>query len=93
MASTPKRPLVKGPLQPPQPQPNSQSYTQKPASKNEVLITKGKERSIPVIEFNSRAVPQPFLDPSIIQQRIQAEKQWKAEQERKNKLEESSQSR
>jgi hypothetical protein len=35
-----------------------------------------------VVEFSSQAVPQPFLDPSIIQRRIQADKQWKLEQEK-----------
>ena len=50
--------------------------------------------SLVVAEFSSAAVPQPFLDPSIIQRRIQAEKQWKAEQERKSEqTEESSSSR
>jgi hypothetical protein len=34
-----------------------------------------------VVEFSSRAIPQPFLDPSVIQRRIQAEAQWKREQE------------
>jgi hypothetical protein len=38
-----------------------------------------------VREFSSRAVSQPFLDPTIIQQRIQADKQWKIEQKRKLK--------
>ncbi|CZR55396.1 uncharacterized protein PAC_05283 [Phialocephala subalpina] len=93
MASTPKRPLVKGPLQPPQPQLNSKSYTQKPASKEEVFTTSGKEKSISVVEFNSRAVEQPFLDPSIMQKRIEAEKQWKAEQEKSSKAEGNSQGR
>ncbi|KAE8450718.1 hypothetical protein EG329_006063 [Mollisiaceae sp. DMI_Dod_QoI] len=92
MASESKRPLVKGPLLPPQSQSHSLSYTQKPASKNEVLVAKGKKKIVPVAEFNSRAVPQPFLDPSIIQKRIQAEKQWKEGQERRGKLEESSRS-
>jgi hypothetical protein len=42
----PKRELVKGPLRPPQPQPRSQSYTQKPASKDEVSVRTGKEREV-----------------------------------------------
>jgi len=36
-----------------------------------------------VREFSSRGVPQPFLDPSIMQRRIQIEKLWTAEQEKK----------
>jgi hypothetical protein len=43
-----------------------------------------------VVEFSSRAVPQPFLDPSIMQRRILAEKQWKVEQEKKLKQGEAS---
>jgi hypothetical protein len=39
------------------------------------------------IEFSSRGCPQPFLDPSIMQRRIQAENQRKLEQERKRRLE------
>lgn len=37
----------------------------------------------PVREFASDAAPQPFLDPTIIQRRMEAEKQWKIEQEKK----------
>jgi hypothetical protein len=37
---------------------------------------------MPVVEFSSQAVPQPFLDPSVIQRRIQIEKQRKAEEEK-----------
>jgi hypothetical protein len=43
----PKRELIKGPLRPPQPQPRNQSYTQKPASKDEVSVRTGKEPQIP----------------------------------------------
>lgn len=46
-----------------------------------------------VVEFNSRAVEQPFLDPSIMQKRIEAEKQWKAEQEKSSKAEGNPQGR
>jgi hypothetical protein len=35
-----------------------------------------------VVEFSSQAVPQPFLDPSIIQRRIQLDTQRKAEVEK-----------
>jgi hypothetical protein len=99
----PKRELIKGPLRPPQPQPRNQSYTQKPASKDEISVRTGKEKEIPgksilfacsnsqltrpsAVEFSSQ-IPKPFLDPSIIQRRIQADKQWKAEQAKKSKQE------
>jgi hypothetical protein len=38
--------------------------------------------NLSVVEFPSQAVPQPFLDPSIIQRRIQLDKQRKAEAEK-----------
>jgi len=82
----PRRELIKGPLRPPQPQPRNQSYTQKPASKDEVSVRTGKEKEIPVVEFSSQ-IPMPFLDPSIIQRRIQVDKHWKAEQVKKSKQE------
>ena len=96
----PKRELIKGPLRLPEPQLRATSYTQKPASKDEVSVRTGKEPQIPgmyvrfyvrtlahsalVIEFSFQT-PKPFLDPSIIQRRIQADKQWKTEQEKKRK--------
>ena len=45
MASKSNRALIKGPLRPPRRQASNLSYTQVPASKNEVLarIVKGKE--------------------------------------------------
>ncbi|PMD61469.1 uncharacterized protein K444DRAFT_371198 [Hyaloscypha bicolor E] len=82
----PKRELLKGPVCLPEPQLRATSYTQKPASKDEVSVRTGKEPDIPVIEFSFQT-PKPFLDPSIIQRRVQAEKQWKAEQEKKQKSE------
>ena len=33
-----------------------------------------------VVEFSSRATPQPFLDPSILQTRNQMQRQWEKEQ-------------
>jgi hypothetical protein len=39
-----------------------------------------------VIEFSFQT-PKPFLDLSIVQRRIQAEKQWKVEQDKKRKEE------
>jgi hypothetical protein len=40
-----------------------------------------------VVEVTMESVSQPFLNPTIIQQRIQAEKQWKIAQERMKKQE------
>ena len=34
-----------------------------------------------IVEFSSQAVPQPFLDPSILKSRFQANQQWKLEEE------------
>ncbi|PSS08697.1 hypothetical protein M430DRAFT_22927 [Amorphotheca resinae ATCC 22711] len=85
MASKSKRELIQGPLRPPRPTPLSLSYSQPPASKSEVSV-RNKEASVPVVEFSSRAVPQPFLDPSIIQRRIQAAKQQEIDHERRSKL-------
>ena len=98
----PKKELLKGPLRPPEAQLRPTSYTQKPASKNEVSVRTGKEAEISgrrrhshvcilsysaaVTEFSFQT-PKPFLDPSILQRRIQAGTQWKAEQEKKQKLE------
>ncbi|PMD20896.1 hypothetical protein NA56DRAFT_704133 [Hyaloscypha hepaticicola] len=82
----PKKELLKGPLRPPEAQLRPTSYTQKPASKNEVSVRTGKEAKISVTEFSFQT-PKPFLDPSILQRRIQAGNQWKAEQEKKQRLE------
>lgn len=43
----PKRELLKGPLRFPEPQLRATSYTQKPASKDEVSVRTGKEPEIP----------------------------------------------
>lgn len=98
----PKRKLLRGLLRPPQPQLRTSSYTQKPASKNEVSVRTEKEPDIPgkcihlhvcvltnssrVIEFSFQP-SKPFLDPSIVERRIQAEKQWKVAQDKKRKEE------
>lgn len=42
----PKRELFKGPLRPPPPQLHRQSYTQEPASKEEISVRTGKENEI-----------------------------------------------
>lgn len=79
-----KRELFKGTLRPPKRQSSSESYTQKPASQEEVsLVKRGKDDGVIAVEFDSRAIPQPFLDPSVIQQRLQAEKQWAVDQKKK----------
>ncbi|TVY67516.1 hypothetical protein LSUE1_G007884 [Lachnellula suecica] len=71
--------LPKGPLRAPPSQPTKLSYTQAPASKDEVTIRKGTARKEAVA---IEGVPQPFLNPSIIQQRIQTEQQWQIAQDR-----------
>ncbi|PVH87118.1 hypothetical protein DL98DRAFT_581847 [Cadophora sp. DSE1049] len=91
MASESRRPLYKGQLLPPKRETWSPSYTVNPVSKDHIGIKSGKDDKVPVIEFSSGAVPMPFLDPSIITQRIQEEKEWKAKQERESKIEGSSQ--
>ncbi|KAH6669257.1 hypothetical protein B0J14DRAFT_657353 [Halenospora varia] len=91
MDAAPKRKLIKGPLRPPKPQSNAVSQTQKRASKDEVSIRKRDDKDIPVKEFTSQMTPQPFLDPSILQLRIQGQKQWKIDQEKKAQAQASSQ--
>ncbi|KAG0651860.1 hypothetical protein D0Z07_0808 [Hyphodiscus hymeniophilus] len=83
------RELIKGPLRPPPRETNALSYTQAPASKDMISVRNGKEKAIKVTEFSSRAVPQPFLDPSIVQRRLQADKQWNIDQARKSKQEQA----
>jgi len=58
------------------------SSSEPPASKDDIQIRK-KGKEVGVIEFSSSAVPQPFLDPSIIELQMQAEKQWKVEAAKK----------
>jgi len=43
----PKKELLKGPLRPPEAQLRPTSYTQKPASRNEVSVRTRKEAEIP----------------------------------------------
>ncbi|KAH8679967.1 hypothetical protein BGZ60DRAFT_370004 [Tricladium varicosporioides] len=87
MDAAPKRKLIKGPLRPPKPQPNAMSQTQKRASKDEISIRKRDDKGILVKEFTSQMTPQPFLDPSILQLRIQAQKQWESDREKKAQTE------
>ncbi|KAF7938700.1 uncharacterized protein EAE98_001038 [Botrytis deweyae] len=75
-----KRPLLKGPPRPPRSNPLALSYTEPPRLKNEV--TRTKNDSIRVVEFNGSAIPQPFLDPSIMQKKAQLERERKLEQEK-----------
>jgi len=58
------------------------SYTQAPTSKDEVTIRRAGEKKVPVVEVPHEAFPQPFLNPSIIQERIEADKRWKTAQQR-----------
>ncbi|RDL33231.1 uncharacterized protein BP5553_08670 [Venustampulla echinocandica] len=85
MTSPPKRELLKKtPLRPPQLHRTTSAYTQPRASADEVSVGKGKEngkgKQLPVVEFTSQEPPQPFLDPSIIQRRIQYAKQYEIDQ-------------
>ncbi|KAG9241516.1 hypothetical protein BJ878DRAFT_570097 [Calycina marina] len=89
MASDSSRKLFTGSIRPPNPKPvlGTRSYTQKRISKNDISIVEsdakiGKKRRM---EFSSQAVPMPFLDPSIMLRRLQAEHKRKAEQDRKIK--------
>lgn len=88
-----RRELFKGPIRPLKPQPTKLSYTQAPASKGEIWVKRGKLKEVPgkiisldqftrlitilVTEFSSQAFRAPFLDPSVVQKRLQAEKQPK----------------
>jgi hypothetical protein len=48
----PKKEPLKGPLRPPEAQLRPTSYTQKPASRNEVSVRRGKEAEIPGRRIN-----------------------------------------
>ncbi|ATZ49945.1 hypothetical protein BCIN_05g03400 [Botrytis cinerea B05.10] len=75
-----KRPLLKGPPRPPRSNPSALSYTEPPRLRDEIIRTKSD--GVRVVEFNGSAIPQPFLDPSIMQKNAQLEREWKLEQER-----------
>ncbi|KAF7910950.1 uncharacterized protein EAF01_002459 [Botrytis porri] len=62
-----KRPLLKGTPRPPRPNPSALFYTEPLRLRNEVIRTKSE--SARVVEFNGSAIPQPFLDPSIMQKK------------------------
>ncbi|PQE29908.1 hypothetical protein CJF32_00000571 [Rutstroemia sp. NJR-2017a WRK4] len=76
-----KRPLLKGSLRPPKVNPSNLSYTQPPASRDELSIG-AQGKNVKVVEFNSSAIPQPFLDPSIVQKRAQMDREWQLRQEK-----------
>ncbi|TGO40402.1 hypothetical protein BHYA_0037g00010 [Botrytis hyacinthi] len=75
-----KRPLLKGPPRPPRSNSSAISYTEPPRLRNEIIRTNAD--SVRVVEFNGSAIPQPFLDPSIMQKRAQLERERKLEQEK-----------
>ncbi|KAK6612311.1 hypothetical protein H4I96_01524 [Botrytis cinerea] len=75
-----KRPLLKGPPRPPRSNPSALSYTEPPRLRDEIIRTKSD--GVRVVEFNGSAIPQPFLDPSIMQKNAQLGREWKLEQER-----------
>ncbi|KAB8304625.1 hypothetical protein EYC80_003999 [Monilinia laxa] len=76
-----KHPLLKGPLRPPRSNPSTLSYTEPLKSRNEVSIN-AKGVSIKVVEFDGSAIPQPYLDPSIMQKRARTEIGLKEDQEK-----------
>ncbi|THV44100.1 hypothetical protein BGAL_0734g00040 [Botrytis galanthina] len=75
-----KRPLLKGPPRPPRSNPSALSYTEPPRLRKEII--RAKNDSPRVVEFNGSAIPQPFLDPSIMQKKAQLEREQKLEQEK-----------
>ncbi|KAI1167000.1 hypothetical protein F5B18DRAFT_648016 [Nemania serpens] len=67
-----RRPLFKGTLSPPSTKPTGKSYTLAPVSISEVLIRDPAERRATgrrSTAISSTAVPQPFVDPSVLQRR------------------------
>ncbi|KAI1360950.1 hypothetical protein F5Y08DRAFT_35379 [Xylaria arbuscula] len=69
-AVPPPRRLFKGSLSPPCAQPAHKSYTQTPATISEVYIkdpSKKQATSPSPIAISSMAVPQPFVDPAVLQ--------------------------
>ncbi|TVY28291.1 hypothetical protein LHYA1_G003704 [Lachnellula hyalina] len=76
-----QRPLIKGPLRAPLSEPYNDSYTQAPSSKNEVKVSV-KRAHVMVVEVTHEAFAQPFLNPSIIQERIKDDRQWRIAQEK-----------
>ncbi|KAM3067550.1 hypothetical protein ACMFMG_000134 [Clarireedia jacksonii] len=82
MMLEPKRPLLKGSLHPPKVHTSNLSYTQPPTSRDDLSIG-AQGKNVKVVEFSSSAIPQPFLDPSIFQKRVQMEKEWRLRQEKK----------
>ena len=101
MTSIPERKLLKGSLKAPSVKPLNTSYTQLPTSKDEISVRQGKDKGIIgdcnfiagtdimlivlVHEFSSQAVPQPFLNPNILQQRVQVENQSQMDREKTTK--------
>ncbi|TVY42946.1 hypothetical protein LOCC1_G005930 [Lachnellula occidentalis] len=81
-----KRPLIKGPLRAPLSEAWNDSYTQAPTSKDEVKVSM-KRVNVPVVEITHEAFAQPFLNLSIIQERIRDDRQWRLEQERSKEQE------
>ncbi|KAI1251361.1 hypothetical protein MGN70_005929 [Eutypa lata] len=69
----PHRALVKGPLKPPATKNSGslKSYTVTPATSGEVTIRKQADRKRPSepVEISSTAVPQPFVDPGVLERR------------------------
>ncbi|KAI0912864.1 hypothetical protein F4823DRAFT_138999 [Ustulina deusta] len=70
--AVPSRRLFKGTLSPPCAQPAHKSYTLTPASLSKVSIKDPAEKQVTSrrsIAISSTAVPQPFVDPAVLQRR------------------------
>ncbi|KAI1751887.1 hypothetical protein F4782DRAFT_531128 [Xylaria castorea] len=71
-AGPPRRKLLKGTLKPTSTRPTGKSYTLAPASISEVVVKDpvGKQATgCPSTAISSTAVPQPFVDPAVLQRR------------------------
>ncbi|KAI0198329.1 hypothetical protein F4808DRAFT_260284 [Astrocystis sublimbata] len=66
-----KRELFKGTLKPPSTKPTGKSYTLAPASIAEVVVRDPAAQATrcPQTAISSMAVPQPFVDPAVLQRR------------------------
>jgi len=87
MASESKRPLIKGSLRPLKRNPQGGTHTEVLSSKDEISVRRGNSKHITVTEFSFQSsLPMPFLDPSVMQLRVQAEKlRLAAEEKQKEK--------
>ncbi|KIM97866.1 hypothetical protein OIDMADRAFT_20274 [Oidiodendron maius Zn] len=69
----PIRDFSRRPLRPPTSNHSAISYAEAPESRGETFVRNSMGKVIRVVEFSSQAVPQPFLDPSVIQRRVKTD--------------------